>query len=143
MAKLETEHVFNGKVEAVFAALGKYELYPKYLPGVQAVEVLPASAEGSSAQVRYDLKIIKEFFYTLDMFETSPSEIRWELNESNIMKLNTGSWKLSPSGKGKTRAVYSLEIKFRGLIPSAITDKVAQANLPSMFAGFQKLIDEN
>lgn len=142
MAKLETEHVFHGKIENVFGALVKYELYPKYLPGVQGVEVLEPVAKGSSAQVRYDLKIIKEFFYTLDMFETSPNELRWELNESNIMKLNTGSWQLSPAGKGKTRAVYSLEIKFRGLIPSAITDKVAQANLPSMFAGFQKLIDE-
>lgn len=142
MAKLETEHVFKGNVEKVFEALTKYELYPKYLPGVQGVEVLKAVAKGSSAQVRYDLKIIKEFFYTLDMFETSPDSIRWELNDSNIMKMNSGSWQLSPAGKGKTQAIYSLEIKFRGLIPSAITDKVAQANLPGMFSGFQKLIDE-
>ncbi|MCX6123329.1 MAG: SRPBCC family protein, partial [Proteobacteria bacterium] len=61
--------------------------------------------------------------------------------ESNLMKHNTGSWTFEAEGKGKTKATYNLEIKFKGLVPSMITDQIAKANLPLMFAGFQKLID--
>ena len=76
------------------------------------------------------------------MFEDGPAKIWWTLADSNIMKVSTGSWDLKASGAGKTKAVYKLEIKFKGLIPGAITDQVAKANLPGMMAGFQKLIND-
>lgn len=140
MATLETEHVFEGDLASVFAAIGQYEKYPEYIPGVTKIEVLPPKASGSKCQVRYELNIIKTFYYTLDMFEQSPSKIWWSLADSNIMKHSNGSWDLKSAGTGKTKAVYKLDIKFKGLIPGAITDQVAKANIPAMMAGFQKLI---
>lgn len=141
MAALETEHTFDGGIDQVFGAIGQYGKYPEYIPGVTKIEVLPPQAKGSKCQVRYELNIIKTFFYTLDMFEKGPEKIWWTLADSNLMKASSGSWDLKQSGKDKTRAVYKLDIKFKGLIPGAITDQIAKANIPGMMAGFQKLIN--
>ena len=143
MAKLETEHVFEGDIKTVFGAINNFALYPDYIPGVTAIEVLAPKAEGSIAQVRYELNIIKKFFYTLDMFAEEPNKIWWTLADSNLMKTNNGSWEFKSKGKTKTHADYMLDIKFKGLVPGKITDQIAKANLGGMFEGFQKLIKEN
>ena len=142
MAKLETEHIFRGTVAQVYEGIRQYEKYPDYLPGVTKVKVLPPKAPASSCQVRYEINIIKKFYYVLNMFEDKPGRIWWSLDDSNLMKENDGEWLLTAKDETRTKAKYSLEIKFRGLVPSAITDKVAQANLPGMLSGFQKIIDE-
>ena len=141
MAKVETEYLFQGTQKKVFAGIRNYQAYPAHLPGVTHIEVLPPKAAGSSAQVRYELNIIKKFFYVLDMFEEEPNTIHWSLAESNLMKTNTGSWSFSSKDAQTTRATYSLDVKFKGLVPGSITDSIAKANLPAMMAGFQKIID--
>lgn len=143
MAKLETEHVFKNDIETVFRGLGQFSKYPEYLQGVTDIKVLPAKADGSFCQVQYDLNIIKKFYYILNMYQESPNKIWWDLDSSNLMKVNDGSWNLTPLKNGETKAVYSLDIKFKGLVPSKITDQIAKANLPAMFAGFERLIEEN
>lgn len=145
MASLETETTFNGPMESVFDAIKKYDKYPEYLPGVTRIEVLPPKEKGSVCQVRYELNIVKTFFYVLNMFEDGPKKIWWTLDDSNILKGNNGSWAFKTKGKekNKTQAAYKLDIKFKGLIPSVITDQVAKANLPLMMIGFQKLIDDS
>ncbi len=144
MAELETTHVFNGTMERVFKGLGMFDLYSKYIPGVSSIKVEKAPA-GSKAQclVRYEINIVKTFHYTLEMFLQAPNKISWSMVDSNLMKQNDGSWTLESGADGTTNSTYRLEIKFKGLVPSMITDQVAKANLPLMFAGFQKLIDEN
>lgn len=142
MAKLETEHIFKSSVKEAFEGIRQYQKYPEYLPGVTKIEILPAKAKGSTCQVRYEINIIKKFYYVLDMFEDEPGRLWWSLDDSNLMKTNDGEWLLTEKDSGLTKARYSLDIKFRGLVPSAVTDKVAQANLPSMLAGFQRLIDD-
>ena len=142
MAKLETEHIFSGTVTECFQGIKQYGKYPDYMPGITSANILPPRLDGSSCQARYEINIIKSFYYVLDLFETEPNKIWWQLADSNIMKSNEGSWLLQEAGKNKVRAVYTLEVKFKGLVPSAITDKVAQANLPLMLSGFQRLIDQ-
>jgi len=143
LAKVEIEQNFRGTIESVFKTIGKYDLYPDYLPGVTSIEVLPAKAKGSVCQVKYEINLIKTFHYTLDMFVTEPNKICWNLADSNLMKQNDGSWEFSSKGGDSTKAKYTLEVKFKGLVPSAITDQIAKANLPAMMAGFQKMIDEH
>lgn len=144
MAELETSHIFNGSIERVFSAISKFELYPKYLPGVTAIHVEPAvKVSNAKCRVRYELNIVKTFYYTLEMNEEPSKKMWWSLVDSNLMKQNDGGWDFEPVGADKTKATYRLDIKFKGLVPSMITDQIAKANLPMMFAGFQKLIDEN
>lgn len=142
MAELEATHVFQGGPASVFKALGQFERYPEFIPGVTAITVLPAKS-GSKARclVKTELNIVKTFYYTIEIFEESPHKIWWSLVDSNLMKTNNGSWTLTSKSANETSAVYRLDVAFRGLVHSMITDQIAKANLPGMFAGFQKLID--
>ena len=142
MAEVETTHIFNGNIDKVFRAIGKYSEYAKYLQGVTGITVSPPP-KGSSAKclVRYELNIIKTFYYTLEMYEEPSKRVWWRMTESNLMKQNDGSWIFEADGPSKTKATYKLEVKFKGLVPSMVTDQMAKANLPQMFEGFQKLID--
>lgn len=142
MPTLETKHEFSGSIAAVFRGIRSYEQYSNYIPGVTYVEVLPAQHVGSSCQVRYELNIVKKIYYVLNMFEDTPNKISWNLAESNVMKKNDGAWILSEISKNKTLAIYQLDVAFRGLVPSALTNKIAKTSLPGMFEGMQKLITE-
>jgi ribosome-associated toxin RatA of RatAB toxin-antitoxin module len=141
MAALVHEHVFDGDIQKVFKGICQFDQYSEHLPGVTGIQVLDATQKDSVCRVRYELKIIKEFYYTLHMFIKEPEKIFWQLDESNVLITNNGSWTLSAKSKKKTTAVYSLDVSFKGLVPKMLTDKIAAANLPNMFAGFQKIID--
>jgi ribosome-associated toxin RatA of RatAB toxin-antitoxin module len=143
LAELTTEHTFDAGIEDVFDGIGRFKRYPDYIPGVTGIEVLPPKKPGSTGQVRYELKIVKSFYYTLNMYEERPGRMWWDLDESNIMKKSSGSWTLKDLGGGKTKAIYALDVAFKGLVPSAIVDQITKANLPGMFKGFQELIDAN
>ena len=95
MAKLETDHIFRGSVAETFEGIRQYERYPDYLPGVTKVKLLEPKAPGSTCQVRYEINIIKKFYYVLNMFEDKPGRIWWSLDDSNLMKGNDGEWELS------------------------------------------------
>lgn len=140
MAELTTEHVFEGSREQVFEGIRQFAKYPDYIPGVTKIAVLPAKKPGSTCQVRYDLKLIKTFYYTMNMFEEKPGRLWWDLDDSNIMKKSSGSWTLTEAGPGKTKAIYALDIAFSGFVPQMAVDQITKANLPAMMAGFQKLI---
>lgn len=107
------------------------------------VELLPAVKPGSTCQVRYEVNIVKTFYYVIDMYEESPSKIWWELAESNLMKENRGSWELQAKGKNKTAAHYTVDVAFKGLLPSSLIQSVTKASLPTMVEGFQKLIEDH
>jgi coenzyme Q-binding protein COQ10 len=140
VAQLVTEFVFDGRIEEVFNAVRQYAKYPEYLPGVTGISVLPAKVAGSVCQVRYELKLIKSFYYTLNMFEERPGRIHWNLDESNIMKKSDGSWEFREDSEGKTKAVYTLDIAFSGLVPQKVVDQLTKANLPLLMAGMAKLL---
>lgn len=140
MAELTTEHTFDGQVADVFEGIRQYKKYPDCIPGVTKVEVLPAKVKGSVCQVRYDLKLIKTFYYTLNMFEEKPGKIWWNMDESNIMKHSNGSWTLTDLGNGKTKAVYALDVGFSGLVPGKVVDQITKTSLPTLFKGMQQLI---
>lgn len=142
MAELTTQHTFDGAIGDVYQGIRQYAQYKDYLPGVTGIDVLPAKKKGSTCQVRYELKFIKSFYYTLNMFEEEPTRIWWDLDDSNIMKQSVGSWLFKDLGDNKTHATYALDIAFSGLVPQRIVDQITKANLPLMMKGFQKLIIE-
>ena len=141
MAKVETQHQFNGTISQVFNGVCQYAEYPDYVPGVTSTQILPAQEPGSSCQVRYEINLVKKFYYVLNMFESEPNVISWTLAESNVMKVNNGEWRFQELSKKKVLADYQVEATFRGLVPKALTDKVAKASIPGMLEGLQALID--
>lgn len=142
MPSLEVEHVFNGSKKKVFLALKSYELYPEYLSTIHASEEIEKERQDADGAYHFEIKLIKKFFYDIDLYEKSEAELSWKLQKSNIMKKNDGYWKLSSGGKGKTKAKYGLDLEFKGFVPRAITDRVTKTSLPTLFAELQAMIDD-
>lgn len=143
MAVLTTEHIFRGEVLEVFKGIRSFQKYPEYIPMVSTIEVAPPVVVKSFALVTFKVNLVKTFFYSLHLYEESPLRLWWDLHESNLMKKSHGSWKFEASGPGQTRAVYSLDVVFKGLVPQMMIDKVTQSSLGTMMEGFQKLIDSS
>jgi ribosome-associated toxin RatA of RatAB toxin-antitoxin module len=143
VAAVKITQLFKGSIDQVFKGIGSYTLYPEHIPGVQKIEVLPPKLPKSTCQVRYEINVIKTFYYVIDMFEESPKKIWWTMSESNLMKSNSGQWDLKEVDKNTTEATYTLDVAFKGFVPGAVTDRVAKANLPAMMAGFQKIIEQS
>lgn len=142
MSEVNAKHEFIGSIQEVFAGITDYTAYPKYIPGVLGIVILEPLTQNAALSIRYEVNLIKKFHYTLNMFHEGEQKIYWTLEESNIMKKNDGSWTLNKSTKSDVvQAEYKLDLKFKGLVPSAITKKLTQTSLPGMFSGFQKLID--
>jgi ribosome-associated toxin RatA of RatAB toxin-antitoxin module len=141
MSGVVTEHVFSGAIGKVFLAFSSYEDYPAYIPYVQSVKVLPPKVPGAACLARYELNLIKQFFYTLNIFHNEPNLIRWELDESDLLKTSSGSWQLSAQGKTKTKAIYTVEVEPKMFVPKMLVNQLTKTALPATLEGFQQLID--
>lgn len=142
MASLTTVRIFQGNPLEVFKGIRRFDQYPKYLPMVSEISIDPPVAPKSTALVTFKINIVKTFYYSINVFESPPERMWWELQESNLMKKSNGSWLLVAHGAKETKATYTLDIAFKGLIPQMMIDKVTQSSLEPMMDGFQKLIDE-
>lgn len=141
MAKLITEHTFHGNITKVFKAISSYDKYIKYLQQVSEIDVMKPTEKGSVCKVAYKINIIKEIFYTLNMYHDEPNKIWWELDESNLMKKNSGSWEFKKRSDNETIAIHTIDVDIKGFVPRSLLDKVSKAQIPAMMESMQKLID--
>ena len=141
MKKIVQATLFKGSVEQVFAGISDYGLYPRFVTGVHATTFVDQVDPGASCGVRYDLKLIKSFYYILDMYHSDLDSIAWQMRSSNLLSHNAGSWTFEAQGESITKAIYELDIGFKIFVPNRITKKLTETSLPLMFKGVQDLID--
>ena len=125
----------NVPVEHLFDTITEYESYPDFIPETLGVEVLKRSKKKDGtrvAEVKFDIKVIKQVDYTLRLTEEPNERVSWELIEGRVFKTNNGSWDLKPAGKGKTEAIYTVDITIGLLVPQAITNMLVGSSLPKM-----------
>lgn len=137
MAQAQRSIVINVPPEKLLAVIGDFERYPEFLPEVKKVAVV--KREGATAEVSYEIDVIKRVEYTL-RHTVDGNTVRWTLLRSNLLKKNEGSWVLQPQGDGSTLATYSLELAFGGFIPvpSSVTTKLAETSLPALLENYKR-----
>jgi coenzyme Q-binding protein COQ10 len=140
MAVTQFETTFDAPIDTVFKVLTRYETYPEFVDGSDAVEVLGRS--GNSVDVKFSINVIKEFTYTLTMHEQAPNEIKWNFKEGDLFKQNNGYWLLTDLGNGKTKAKYQLDLAFKLMVPKMILNKLINSNLPKMMEQYHARILE-
>lgn len=114
-----------------------YVKYPEFVEGAEKVKIL--SREGGKVRIEYGISLLsKDITYTLDHFEDAPNGMRWEIVDSNILKANSGSWKLNDLGGGKTEVTYSLDLDFKIYVPGMILNGLVKSQLPKMLESFEK-----
>lgn len=143
MAILKTDHIFIGNIETVFSGIKQFRKYPKYLPGVSGATIYPPTKKDSVCLARFEINMVKTFYYTLNFFETAPTNIWWTLEDSNLMTKNEGSWLLSSMGFKKTKAVYTLDSEFDGFLLNSLAGSMSEKMMPSVLEGFQEMIKEH
>jgi ribosome-associated toxin RatA of RatAB toxin-antitoxin module len=138
MAKAERTEVFDVDCKKLYTAITDYKSYPSFVDGMKSVEVLSQSATGAS--VKFNLKLIKEVTYTLELKHNENKEVSWTLKSGDLMKINNGGWKLKDLGNGKTEVTYHLEVELKGFFPGLgmVEKTMVATNLPMNMKAFAK-----
>jgi ribosome-associated toxin RatA of RatAB toxin-antitoxin module len=124
MSVVTKQMVIDAPVERLYEIIVDYERYPEFVPGIRACRVRSARGE---KHVEYELDLgVKRIRYVLRHDEQRPRRVAWSLVSGDMMKVSNGSWELSDE-KGRTRAVYSVEIQITRppLVPQALVDRVS------------------
>lgn len=137
MAHGEVEKTLSVGKEKLWATILKYEDYPEFVDGVTGIQV-DRQKEGEP-KVTYSLNLFKEFSYVLQMKENPEGgSLSWELLESDVFKVNRGSWKIEENGPDSCNVRYELDVEFKIPVPGFILKKLVKGNLPAMVQKFEQ-----
>lgn len=136
MAKAQVTEVFKCTVEQFYKIVADYEKYSEFLPEVKSCKVI--KSEGNKKLVEYQISVLKNFKYVLQMTET-PQLISWEFSSGDLFKSSVGSWKLEDEA-GNCRATYTIDAQFTMFVPGPVANALVSVNLPSMISSYQKRV---
>ncbi len=136
MAATYRDRRMHVPIEKLYQAITDFESYPQFVSEVVGVKLL--SKEGSTKpKVEFELEVVKRFQYTLEFSLEKPTKVSWKLVESNFFKKNDGAWVLTADGN-ETNARYELDVAFGFMVPSWVSKKLTEVNLPKMMENFEK-----
>ncbi len=121
-----------------FATVAGYENYPQFVTGCKKIEV-ERKAPGQ-ARVKYFVNMMgKDLWYLLEHTEdASTGVLTWKLVDSDMLKVDSGTWRLKDLGNGKTEVTYSIEIEFKIWIPGPVLKGLTQTSLPVLIGEYEK-----
>lgn len=140
MASAETTEIFDCSPEQFFSILVDYENYARFLSEVAECKVVAQKTD--KKVVEFHVNVVKQFSYRLLMTEDKPRQLSWVLDSGDLFKVSNGSWTLTPTEDGKTKAVYWVEAKFKVFVPGPIAKALVTKNLPNMMSAYQKRVKE-
>lgn len=128
-------------VEDFYRVISDFGAYRNFVSDMRDVRVGPR--EGNRVEATYTLEIDagvarRSVSYTLAHEEDPPRGLRWSLMRGDLMKSNSGSWRLERLDDRRTRATYSIDISFGLLVPRAISNFLTERNLPKMLEEFKQ-----
>lgn len=138
MAQATLTKTLDVSKEKLFAAITRYEEYPQFVTGCKKVEV-ERKAPGQ-ARAKYFTNILgKDLWYTLEHSEDEAAgKVNWKLLESDLLKVDNGTWTLKDLGSGKTEVTYAIEIEFKIWIPGPVLKTLTATSLPMVIAEMEK-----
>ena len=119
-----------------YVTVANYDAYPEFVPHIMQAKTV--ELDGNRSRVQFKAHYLREIPYILDLYHDAPRRICWELVESPLLKVSSGSWELRYKGKSKTEIVYSVEVVPRIIVPSRIIDTLTRKGLPTMIQAFVK-----
>lgn len=138
MAKASITKTLDVDSTKLFDTIVGYEKYPQFVTGCKKTEV-ERKAPGH-CRVKYYANILgKDLWYTLDHQEDrEKGVVTWKLIESDLLKVDDGTWTLKSLGAGKTEVTYSIDIEFKIWIPGPILKTLTSTSLPVLIGEYEK-----
>jgi len=112
VGELSASHTveIEAPIERVFEVAADIAACDEWTPSVETVEVLEKHPDGRAKLVEMENDaVIKKTHTTISYEYAGPGQITWQ-QEDGEAKWMKGSWELTETGAGRTRAVYSLQI---------------------------------
>ena len=136
---VEREIEIEAPLETVYQVIADLEKYPEFLSTTRSV-VTRKTAEGLEAD--FSIQVIKPISYTLKFRMNPPLGLQWEFVRGELMKTNSGGWRLEKISDSKTKALYSVEATFGWMVPKALVEQVTKLQLPEMLNAFKHRAEE-
>ena len=139
MAQASRTETLPIDMETFYKVVTDYESYSDFVDGVSEVKILEQGK--TKLVVEYSLNLIKTFHYTLKTkqeMKAKSAKVNWKLVESDLMKVNNGSWTLKAISEEETEVTYDIEVEFKGFVPKMVINKLVEGNLPGLFKSYLK-----
>ena len=127
-------------IQTVYDTIVDFQSYPEFLPETRSVCV--EWCEDQSMEVSFKIALIKEIHYTLLFNFRPPKEVVWKLQRGDLLKKNSGSWKLTSLEPNLTDVVYSLDVALGLWVPKTLTEGLTARNLPETLKRFKKRAED-
>ena len=140
MASAERQEILDIDLQRFFRAVTDLDAYPKFVTGMKGTRVL-SGAGSEDKTVEFDLDMMKRIKYTVKMHhhidvEKGEATVNWSLGESDVFKVNNGSWTMKAHGPGKLAVTYKLELDFKIMVPGFMLKGMVSTALPKAIQEF-------
>ncbi|TVQ78446.1 MAG: hypothetical protein EA369_06995 [Bradymonadales bacterium] len=122
-----------------FGVVADVEAYPEFLG---ATKYAKRHGSGNDFEADFQIEVMKSLSYRLRFSVNEPEEIRWSFVSGEIIKDNRGYWRFHEISENKTRIEYGVEVKLGAFVPSAISKKLTESQLPALIRSFTKRMEE-
>lgn len=120
--------------EAFYRVIVDYKSYPEFAENVVKTQMIKAREDG--ARVKFFVRLIREFNYTLDLHHEPMKRVYWNLVRGDLFSKMDGSWELKKLGKRKVEVTYSLDIEAKLYVPQMIIGRLVSYNMPRVMTNF-------
>jgi ribosome-associated toxin RatA of RatAB toxin-antitoxin module len=131
---IERKIKIKAPIEVVYQVIRDFESYPDFLTTTDSAKEKKLK---SSLQVDFTVQVVKTIHYTLKFRLEEPTLVEWDLVKGDLMKKNTGAWRLTKVSDTLTEAVYQIDIDFGWLVPKMIIEQVTKTQLPETLEAFK------
>ncbi len=140
MAKESRVIEIQASPDVVFRVIRDFKAYPEFLSHLGMTECTIEKDQGKTCVVTNHLKKLGASVAFTVKYEIDEAARRlvWSLVKAPFMSKNDGTWVLEDLGNGKTRATYSVEVKFGFLVPQAIVSVLVSSDLPALLDAFKR-----
>ncbi|MBP8130406.1 MAG: hypothetical protein KA184_12575 [Candidatus Hydrogenedentes bacterium] len=127
---------FEVSQEAFYQVIIDYKSYPEFSSEVVRTQLIKGREDG--ARVKFFVRLIREFNYTLDLCHEPMKRVYWTLVRGDLFSKMDGSWQLKKLGKHKVEVTYSLDIEPKLFVPQMIISRLVSYNMPRVMASFHE-----
>ncbi|MDB5036476.1 MAG: putative oligoketide cyclase/dehydratase or lipid transport protein YfjG [Bacteriovoracaceae bacterium] len=131
---IERKIKIKAPIEIVYQVVRNFQEYPEFLSTTHSAKEKKLK---TGVQVDFSVTVIKAIHYTLKFELEEPTLVAWEFVKGDLMKKNSGSWKLKSLSKNLTEATYSIDIDFGWMVPKMIIEQVTKIQLPETLDAFK------
>lgn len=135
MQLIEEKRIFAAPIDVVMGVITDYRRYPEFLP--EMVLVREVSRDDTSVVVEFQIQFLMKVTYQIRITEKPPDAVVWTLEDSRMMSVNDGSWKLKALDDGTTEVIYGLKVELKGRLPESVSDRLTEKALPQTLERFQ------